>query len=174
MDCKLMRFKGYLNEAEDKDIDSKQSLKLRFIRNLKYSDLYARSTEEYKQWVDRLGTVLIRTDFHSLYNVKKVLGQGGFAKVYLAKNLVDDKLYAVKAFKKDQLRIQNRGRAAVRNEVDVLQRIDHPNIMKLYEVHETSNSLYLVCEYLNGGSLVTYLRDAEKFLSNEEITQILM
>lgn len=46
--------------------------------------------------------------------------------------------------------------------------------MKLFEVQETSNSLYLVCEYLNGGTLVDYLKKAEKLLTNKEICSVVM
>jgi len=173
MDCKFMRYKGYLDENEEIE-EPREKLKLRFIRNLKYTDLYARSESEYRQWVDKLGIIMIRTDFHSRFEVSKILGEGGFAKVYLAKNKINKKLYAVKAFKKDNLKKQNRGRAAIKNEVEVLQQLDHPNIMKLEEVHETPNSLYLVCEYLNGGSLVEFLKIAEKFLTNDEICRILI
>lgn len=169
-----MRYKGYYHEQEEDHKTDMGKLKIRFIRNLKYSDLYARSEEEYKEWFEKLGQIMIRTDFHNRFEVKQVLGQGGFAKVYLARNLVDNQLYAVKAFRKVTLKKQTRGRAAVRNEVDVLQNISHPNIMKLIEVHETSNSLYLVCEYLAGGSLVEYLKKAVKFLSTEEILSIMM
>lgn len=168
-----MRFKGYLGE-EIKDAEPREKLRLRFIRNLKYSDLYARSEKEYHEWVEKLGNIMVRTDFHERYEVRQVLGEGGFAKVYLAKNLVDQSLCAVKAFKKDKLKKQTRGRAAIRNEVDVLQNLDHPNIMKLIEVHETVNSLYIVCEYLNGGSLVDHLKTAETFLIAEEIIQIVL
>ena len=168
-----MRFKGYLGEgAEAKE--PRENFRLRFIRNLKYTDLYARNQKEYVEWVEKLGTVMIRTDFHSRYKVKQVLGEGGFAKVYLAKNLVNQKSYAVKAFKKEKLETQTRGRAAIRNEVDVLTRLNHPNIMKLHEVYETSNSLYLVCEYLSGGSLIDYLKTAKKFLTADEIINIIL
>lgn len=173
MESKFMRYKGYLADADEKT-ELREKLKLRFIRNMKYSDLYARTEKEYKEWVEKLGSIMVRTDFHNRYEVKQVLGEGGFAKVYLARNKADEKLYAVKAFKKDKLKKQNRGRAAIRNEVEVLQQLDNPNIMKLIEVHETSNSLYLVCEYLNGGSLVEHLKTAEKFLTTDESTRLIM
>ena len=167
-----MRIKGFLS---DEDLEKPEDkLKLRFIRNLKFTDLFAKNEAECREWIKHLGSVMVRTDFHERYEVKRVLGEGGFAKVYLARNTETNNLVAVKAFKKENLNIQSRGRAAVRNEVDVLQQIDHQNIMKLYEVHESSNSLYLVCEYLNGGSLVDYLKKAEKLLTYKDICSVVM
>ena len=167
-----MRIKGFLaEEGLDKPEDK---LRLRFIRNLKFSDLFAKTEGDCREWIRHLGSIMVRTDFHERYEVKRVLGEGGFAKVYLAKNTESNGLFAVKAFKKENLSAQNRGRAAVRNEVDVLQQLDHPNLMKLFEVQETSNSLYLVCEYLNGGTLVDYLKRAEKLLTHNEICSVIM
>ena len=167
-----MRIKGHLTEEELNKPEDR--FRLRFIRNLKFSDLFAKSEADCKEWIKHLGSVMIRTDFHERFQVKNILGEGGFAKVYLARNTEDNALYAVKAFKKESLATQSRGRAAFRNEVDVLQKLDHANIMKLHEVQETSNSLYLVCEYLNGGSLVDYLKKAEHLLSTKEICVIMM
>ena len=46
---------------------------------------------------------------------------------------------------------------AVEREIVVMKLIDHPNILKLYDVWETSSSLYLVLEYVQGGELFDYL-----------------
>lgn len=39
------------------------------------------------------------------------------------------------------------------NEIDIMLKNNHPNIIKLHEVHESKNSIYLVLEYLKGGEL---------------------
>ncbi|PPQ68574.1 hypothetical protein CVT25_005418 [Psilocybe cyanescens] len=46
---------------------------------------------------------------------------------------------------------------AVEREIVVMKLIDHPNIMKIYDVWETSSSLYLILEYVQGGELFDYL-----------------
>src|SRR6266545_7010167 len=46
---------------------------------------------------------------------------------------------------------------AVEREIVVMKLIDHPNILKLYDVWETSSSLYLILEYVQGGELFDYL-----------------
>ena len=48
---------------------------------------------------------------------------------------------------------------AVEREIVVMKLIDHPNIMRLYDVWETSTSLYLILEYVQGGELFDYLCD---------------
>lgn len=153
--------------------DGPSRLKIRFVRNLKYSDLYARNEAELQAWTDAIGKVMVRTDFHDRFKVKKLLGEGSFAKVYLANRLSDSKEFAVKAFSKESLEKQNNGKASIRNEIEILTDLDHPNVLRLFEVHETKNSLYLVCEYLQMGSLHDYLKRSQDFLSEEEVLIIL-
>jgi serine/threonine protein kinase len=46
-----------------------------------------------------------------------------------------------------------------RSEIETLKLCQHPNIMRLYEVYENCNHIYLVLEYLGGGNLQSYLRE---------------
>ena len=167
-----MRINGILDEAPEEDGSNR--FKLRFIRTLKYCDIFARNEAEFKEWIRQLGTVMVRTDFHEKFKVKKTLGQGSFAKVYLANNLEDKQMYAIKAFSKESIFKQSKGKAAIRNEIEILYELDHPNIMRMSEVHETKNSLYLICEYLNGDSLSDFLKTSEEFLTPDQILNIMM
>lgn len=169
MDCKFTR----LTTSADEDAGDSAPLRIRFIRNLKYCDLFARNEKELKEWVSCLGRVMLRTDFHERFKVKKALGVGSFAKVYLATNCEDNQMYAVKAFNKETLAKQKKGKDAIKNEIQILSELNHPNLMHLYEVHESKNSLYLVCEYLNGGSLNEYLKACEDFLTLDEILNVI-
>ena len=51
--------------------------------------------------------------------------------------------------------------------------VDHPNTIKLYEVHESKNSIYLVLEYLSGGELFERITESEELLSKDEIRVIM-
>ena len=51
----------------------------------------------------------------------------------------------------------------MRREVVMLQRLEHPNIIKMYEIMETENSYYLVLELAYAGDFVNYL--AEKYVT---------
>lgn len=65
-------------EAEDASLN-----KVRFIRNLKYCDLFARNEDELVEWMNHLSRLMIRTDFHERYKINKMIGEGSFAKVGL-------------------------------------------------------------------------------------------
>ena len=48
---------------------------------------------------------------------------------------------------------------AIEREIVVMKLIDHPNIMRLYDVWETSGELYLILEYIEGGELFDYIAE---------------
>ena len=84
-----------------------------------------------------------------VYESTKPLGKGGYGKVFQIRNKMTGKLYACKKLSK--LNIKNL--IKFRREVDILIKMDHPNIIKLYEVFESQNSLYLIMEECHGGEL---------------------
>ena len=45
------------------------------------------------------------------------------------------------------------------NEIEIMRKINHPNIIKLYEVYESDLYIHLVLEYLRGGELLTHLKN---------------
>jgi serine/threonine protein kinase len=84
--------------------------------------------------------------------VKKI-GKGNFAAVYLATRLRDGTKVAVKAFSKEHIFSQEKGRESLINEIKLLRSFNHPNILRLMSVYESLNSVYLVMEHLEGSQL---------------------
>jgi hypothetical protein len=54
---------------------------IRFIKNMKYSDLWVRDEVELKKWQDALSQVCIQSDFHNKFTALKMIGKGSFARV---------------------------------------------------------------------------------------------
>ncbi|XP_063692247.1 MAP/microtubule affinity-regulating kinase 3-like isoform X31 [Bolinopsis microptera] len=89
------------------------------------------------------------------YKLLKTIGKGNFAKVKLARHLPTGREVAVKVIDKTQMNqtsIQKLNR-----EMKIMKRLNHPNIVRLYEVIETEKTLYLVMEYASGGEVFDYL-----------------
>lgn len=137
----------------------------RFIRNMKYVDLYIDNDVNFSEWKDQLCRVFIQCDFHAKFNTVKMIGKGSFARVYLIENKKTKRQFAVKAFSKEYLLSQPKGRESLMNEIEVMQRLKHPYIMSLEEVHESKNSIYLVVELLEGGELLHYISAKENLTS---------
>lgn len=89
------------------------------------------------------------------YRLIKTIGKGNFAKVKLAKHELIGKEVAIKIIDKTQL---NQGSLQkLFREVKIMKCLDHPNIVKLFEVIQTEKTLYLVMEYASGGEVFDYL-----------------
>ena len=108
--------------------------------------------------------------------LQKPLGKGAFGEVYLtSKQGCSDKFATKKIDKK--YASNPRAKKYLDNEINILKEIDHPNIIKLYEVKETTQYYYLVMELCNGGGLSDCLEDYQKKYKKpfpEEIVQYLM
>lgn len=65
----------------------------------------------------------------------EAIGKGGFATVYKMERKKDKNLFAIKLIKKSSLKGKKEIRY-LKNEIDVLRKMDHKNIVKTYEVHE--------------------------------------
>nr|XP_027229394.1 MAP/microtubule affinity-regulating kinase 3-like isoform X10 [Penaeus vannamei] len=103
----------------------------------------------------RVSSSRSRTEEIGKYRLLKTIGKGNFAKVKLAKHIPTGKEVAIKIIDKTQL---NPGSLQkLFREVRIMKILDHPNIVKLFQVIETERTLYLVMEYASGGEVFDYL-----------------
>jgi serine/threonine protein kinase len=91
----------------------------------------------------------------------QVLGAGAFGDVYLVKNKLDGKFFAVKQMYKKRILETGAKLDIVRREIDIHSRLIHPNIIKLYSYHEDELAFYLILEYANSGTLFTTIRKSK-------------
>ncbi|CAD8127847.1 unnamed protein product [Paramecium sonneborni] len=124
------------------------------------------------QWRQFLGKRINQYGFHHLFKVYKKIGKGSFASVYLAERVEDKEQMAIKAFSKSLAYAEENGKEGLINEIKLMRQVDHPNILKLYEVYETVNSLYVCLELLEGGQLYEQLKKKVIF-KNQEIQIII-
>ncbi|KAM9571225.1 MAP/microtubule affinity-regulating kinase 3-like isoform 18-T18 [Salvelinus alpinus] len=89
------------------------------------------------------------------YRLLKTIGKGNFAKVKLARHILTGREVAIKIIDKTQLNPNSLQKLF--REVRIMKILNHPNIVKLFEVIETERTLYLVMEYASGGEVFDYL-----------------
>uniref|UniRef100_A0A665X969 MAP/microtubule affinity-regulating kinase 3 n=1 Tax=Echeneis naucrates TaxID=173247 RepID=A0A665X969_ECHNA len=89
------------------------------------------------------------------YRLLKTIGKGNFAKVKLARHVLTGREVAIKIIDKTQLNPTSLQKLF--REVRIMKILNHPNIVKLFEVIETEKTLYLVMEYASGGEVFDYL-----------------
>ena len=106
----------------------------------------------------------------------KCLGKGAFGEVYLTSRQGSKQKYATKKIDKKYVS-RPKAKKYLDNEIKILKEVDHPNIIKLYEVKETTQFFYLIMELCNGGSLADRLEEYIKKNKKpfpEETVQYLM
>ncbi|MBA0609529.1 hypothetical protein Godav_021568, partial [Gossypium davidsonii] len=86
------------------------------------------------------------------YEIGRLLGCGAFAKVYHARNLRTGLSVAVKVINKKKLPSLTM-MSNVKREISIMSRLNHPYIVKLYEVLATKTKIYVVMEFVKGGEL---------------------
>ncbi|KAL2932521.1 CBL-interacting protein kinase 2 [Bienertia sinuspersici] len=86
------------------------------------------------------------------YELGKLLGQGTFAKVHLAKNIKTSAYVAIKIIDKDKV-LKAGMIEQIKREISVMRLVKHPNVVQLYEVMASKTKIYFVMEYVKGGEL---------------------
>ncbi|XP_016948586.1 serine/threonine-protein kinase par-1 [Drosophila biarmipes] len=89
------------------------------------------------------------------YDIERTIGKGNFAVVKLARHRITKNEVAIKIIDKSQLDQTNLQK--VYREVEIMKRLKHPHIIKLYQVMETKNMIYIVSEYASQGEIFDYI-----------------
>lgn len=109
--------------------------------------LYARATAERRSGQ--------RPQSIGYYDLEKSVGEGNFAKVKLATHTLTGQKVAVKIIDKSKLDKQTSKKLF--REVRIMKMLNHPHIVRLYEVIDTPKELYLIMEFCSGGEVFDYL-----------------
>jgi calcium-dependent protein kinase len=91
-----------------------------------------------------------------VYERIQPLGQGAFGSVYKVKRKnagTREIIRALKEISKKSMNVNKENEEEVRNEIEVLKNIDHPNIMKIFEFFEDEQNIYLINEFCGGGDV---------------------
>eukprot|EP01064_Diplonema_japonicum_P015978 TRINITY_DN2401_c0_g1_i3.p1 TRINITY_DN2401_c0_g1~~TRINITY_DN2401_c0_g1_i3.p1 ORF type:complete len:558 (+),score=129.19 TRINITY_DN2401_c0_g1_i3:95-1768(+) len=100
------------------------------------------------------------------YILGSTLGSGAYAKVKKAVHGPTKKTYAIKIINCAKYKSKDR-EEWLRREVAVLRKLDHPNIMKLFDVMQQGDKMHLVLEYVNGGELLEVIAKVKRLFEDE-------
>ncbi|CAF2495884.1 unnamed protein product [Rotaria sp. Silwood2] len=97
----------------------------------------------------------LRNLVSGLYTLGATIGTGHFAVVKLARHVFTQKEVAVKVI--DKTKLDDISKAHLFQEVMCMKLVQHPNVVRLYEVIDTPNKLYLILEFGDGGDMYDYI-----------------
>ena len=91
------------------------------------------------------------------YRIISELGSGSFGTVYLAQNIYTKEKVAMKQIKKSCEDLLSDGE--IRDEIEILKTLDHPDIVKINEFYNTADSYIVITEYCGGGELFDQVKN---------------
>ena len=108
---------------------------------------------------------MVKDSLTDYYKIIKIIGKGGYSKVYEVQNQKTSKLLACKKISKINIIDLQK----FKNEINIMCAMDHPNIVKFYEVYESNRSLYLIMELCKGSPL--FKKITEKAIQKKKYTE---
>ena len=96
-----------------------------------------------------------------VYKEEDILGKGFSSNVYKCRSAKEEgKLFAMKVI--DLRKFKSSNFKLIENEISIHKNLNHPNILKCYEVYRNLNSFYIVTEYCPNGDLMTFMKQKRK------------
>jgi protein kinase A len=94
------------------------------------------------------------------FNFERTLGTGSFGRVHLVQSKHNQRYYAVKVLKKQQV-VKMKQIEHTNDERKMLQRVKHPFLITLWGTFQDSKNLYMVMDFIEGGELFSLLRKSQ-------------
>ena len=90
------------------------------------------------------------------YIIKETIGKGTFSKVKLGINKITGEKVAIKILDKSKI-LEKEDLDRIIREISILSKIDHENVIKIYQIYEDSKNFLIIMEYCEGGELFNYI-----------------
>lgn len=105
------------------------------------------------------------------YEIVRVLGQGGFATVYEAKDRMLDRRVAIKQLSLEKTKNEKNVKRFIQ-EARIVAALEHPNVVTIYGLRIQNERIYMILEYLPGGSLQDFIEQRGKMSPGQAIKMI--
>ena len=161
----------FLQKEKSVEYEGKTYYSFSVIYPSKTRIYYCKDEKEYNGWVEKLKIATGYTNLLEIYDVKNKLGSGKFGLVKLGIHKKTGQKVAIKIMKKSTM--DSSDLELVRTEIEILKICQHPNIIRLYNVFENADYLYIIMEYCAGGDLFSYLENRHFRLTEKRASTII-
>ena len=125
-----------------------------------------------KQFIEKIKNAIGYVKFSDLYEMKEVIGKGKFGVVNLGIHKKTGQQVAIKILNKENIKTLE-DKELVRIEIGILKLCHHPNIVRLLDHLENNDYIYIVMEYIEGGTLGDYFKKKKFNFSERQATNIM-
>ncbi|TMW62159.1 hypothetical protein Poli38472_009652 [Pythium oligandrum] len=133
--------------------------------------IYCKSLEEQAKWTKALRNATDKVSIEAFYVIGRQLGTGRFSRVCEATHKHTGATHAVKIIDKGKLSATER--ELLRTEIAILKLVTHPNIIRLHEIYEDKQNIYIVTELVSGGDLYSRIDGHNKYTESQARTVML-
>jgi aurora kinase len=107
------------------------------------------------------------------FTLIKELGTGTFGRVLLVQHKLTQAQYAIKAIDKRNI-VNYQERNYFRREIEIMYRIHHPNVVKLFGHFEDNTYCYFIMEYIEGGNIYSYIpKNGISIINTQQVASII-
>ena len=152
------------------DLNGVRYFGLKFIKRSSFEEIYTTDKKVVVDWYEYLKRFCRQIKFKGKYDEISLLGKGSFAKVFLVERKDDKQRFAVKIFNKGPFMADDYERKCLMYEIKMMRTANHPKVMKLFEIFEGQEYLYLVCDYYQGKDLWTEITEKGAQLEPKALT----
>eukprot|EP00808_Paulinella_micropora_P004952 g2499.t1 len=133
---------------------------------------YCRTAAERDEWAQKLQMGSNTEPITDYYNMGKQIGEGRFSVVREAIHIASGKKYALKVIDKKSIASDPREKEALRAEIAIMKLVRHPNVIRMVEVFESRDHIYIVMPLVVSGDLFDRLVAKRRF--PEQTVRLLM
>jgi len=149
--CYIEDFNNASKKCENKDLYA-----FSVIFSNKTRTYYTESAKEAEEWISLLKKAIGYQGFNDIYDMQsKTLGEGKFGLVKLGIHKKTGEKVAIKIIKKEAMTPKDQ--ELVKSEIDIMKMCRHPNVVRLLDHFENNEFIFIVMEYLAGGTFAHYL-----------------
>ena len=160
----------FIKKGEDLEYDGKKYLSIVIVYKSEKS-YYFDNEDDFNIWFEKLNAAVQNKSLFDKYEVKQKIGKGKFGLVKFGINKETKQQVAIKIMAKKNMDKSDLELAKV--EIDILKIGQHPNIIKLYDIYENENYIYIIMEYCSGGDLLSYFEHYEYELKETKVCEII-
>ena len=161
----------FLQKEKNLNYDGTNYFSFSVVYPTKTRIYYCDNEKEYNEWFEKLKVATGYTNLLDIYEVKNKLGSGKFGLVKLGIDKKTGQNVAIKIMKKSTM--DSSDLELVRTEIEILKICQHPNIIRLYNVFENVEYMYIIMEYCSGGDLFSYLEERNFRVSEKRASTII-